>query len=333
MGYSVPNQTPDYGAALGASSQPRSSAAAGIGRRLLAGLIDAVILAVGFLVCLFIVGFSFGIAGADDQTMQSDLPLWIAIGLWLAFGWFYTSLLESSPAQATLGKMALRIQVADLTGQRVSLARATLRYWTKSVFTVITLGIAFFVAAFSERHQALYDIVAGTIVLPRGARVAQAVETPLRMADPASVELLRARTTLPSDRKSPMSGKRLEKALAALARVAEPGERPVAAANALVGPSPFVVHMLLGSLGGLLLLKPELLWVTDRRILLIQLSRWNRRPKGVTLALPRSSVALFRAESRTLWLRQADGTEYRLNQVRKAEATWVSQALGGPLAP
>jgi len=333
MAYGFPNQTPDYGASVGGSPQPRSSAAAGVGRRLLAGLIDGVILAVGFLVCLFIVGFSMGVAGADDQTMQSDGPLWIAIGLWLAFGWFYTSLLESSPAQATLGKMALRIQVADLTGQRVSLARATLRYWTKAVFTVITVGIAFFVAAFTERHQALYDIVAGTIVLPRGAHIAQGLETPLRLADPAAVEMLRARTTLPSDRKSPMSGKRLERALAALAQVAEPGERPVAAANALVGPSPFIVHMLLGSLGGLLLLKPELLWVTDRRILLIQLSRWNRRPKGVNLAQPRSSVALFRAESRTLWLRQADGTEYRLNQVRKAEATWVSQALGGPLAP
>jgi hypothetical protein len=46
---------------------------------------------------------------------------------------------------------------------------------------------------------------------------------------------------------------------------------------------------------------------------------------------PRSSVILFRAESRTLWLRRADGTEYRLNQVRKAEANWIRQALGGPL--
>ena len=137
---------------------------------------------------------------------------------------------------------------------------------------------------------------------------------------------------VPSEPKSPMSGKRFDRALAALARVAETGERPVAAANALVGPSPFVVHLLLGSLGRFLLLKSSLLWITDRRVVLIRLSNWNGRPKAVTFADPRSSVALMRAESRTLWLRRADGTEYRLNQVRKAEAAWISQALGGPLA-
>ena len=46
----------------------------------------------------------------------------------------------------------------------------------------------------------------------------------------------------------------------------------------------------------------------------------------------RQVAVLFRAESRTLWLRRADGTEYRLNQVKKSEAAWISQALGGPLA-
>jgi hypothetical protein len=128
-----------------------------------------------------------------------------------------------------------------------------------------------------------------------------------------------------------MPAKRYDRALGALARVAESGERPIAAANALVGPSPFVVHLLLGWLGRMLLLKSALLWITDRRIVLIRLSNWTGRPQGVIFAEPRSSVVLFRAESRTLWLRRADGTEYRLNQVRKAEARWISQALGGPI--
>jgi hypothetical protein len=78
-------------------------------------------------------------------------------------------------------------------------------------------------------------------------------------------------------------------------------------------------------------LKSALLWITDRRIILIRLSNWTGRPKDVIFAEPRSNVVLFRAESRTLWLRQADGTEYRLNQIRKSEARWISQVLGGPL--
>jgi uncharacterized RDD family membrane protein YckC len=333
MGYGIPNATPDYGGAVGGSPRPDQTAVAGVGRRLVAGLIDGGIVVIGFVVILFLVAFFLGAAGADDQTIQSDLPFWITFGLWVAFGWFYAALLESSSAQATLGKMALRLQVADSSGRRVSFARATFRYWTKAVFTVLTLGIAFLVATFTERHQALYDIVASTIVIPRGAHVSQAAETPLGIADPTAVEILRARAAAPYEAKSPMSGKRFDRALAALARVAESGERPVAAANASFGPSPLVVHLLLGSLGRFLLLKSTLLWITDRRVVLIRLSNWTGRPKGVLFAEPRSSVVLFRAQARTLWLRRVDGTEYRLNQIRKAEAAWISQALGGPLAP
>jgi uncharacterized RDD family membrane protein YckC len=304
---------------------------AGVSRRLVAGLIDIVLMMVGLVVILFLVAFFMGAAGASDQTIQSDLPIWITLGLWVVFGWLYAALLESSPAQASLGKMALGLQVADASGKRISFARATVRYVIKMVFTVLTLGVAFLVAVFTGRRQALYDIPAGTIVIPRGAHLVQAAETPLGLADPTAVEILRGRVDATPDAKSPMSGKRWDRALAALARVAESGERPVAAANALVGPSPMVVHLLLGWLGRLLLLKSALLWITDRRIILIRLSNWTGRPKDVIFAEPRSNVALFRAESRTLWLRRVDGTEYRLNQIRKSEASWIRQALGGPL--
>jgi uncharacterized RDD family membrane protein YckC len=267
---------------------------AGVGRRLVAGLIDSVLMVIGYVVILFLVAFFMGAAGASDQEIQGDGPFWLTFGLWVVFGWIYFALLERSPAQATLGKMALSLQVADAAGRRMSLARATLRYVTRTVFTALTLGIAFLVAIFTERHQALYDIVAGTIVIPRGAHVVGAAETPLGLADPTAVELLRARATAPYEGKSPMSGKGFDRALAALARVAESGERPVAAANALVGPSPMVVHLLLGWLGRLLLLKSALLWITDRRIILIRLSNWTGRPMGVIFAEPRSTVSLPR---------------------------------------
>ena len=311
--------------------QPEPNAFAGVGRRLVAGLIDAALMVVGFVVIVFLVYFFMAVAGANDQTLSSDLPFWITVGLWVVFAWIYSALLEGSSARATLGKLALQIHVAGASGGRISFGRATLRFGAKAIFTPLTLGIAFLVAAFTERHQALYDIVAGTIVVPRGAQVVAAAEAPLAMADPTAVEILRSRAPVSSEPKSPMSAKRYDRALGALARVAEPGERPIAAANALVGPSPFVVHLLLGWLGRMLLLKSALLWITDRRIVLIRLSNWTGRPQGVIFAEPRSSVVLFRAESRTLWLRRADGTEYRLNQVRKSEAGWIRQALGGPL--
>jgi uncharacterized RDD family membrane protein YckC len=325
-----PNTTPSYGAGIGGTPRHDTSAVAGVGRRLVAGLIDAGILVVALFVLLVLVGVFLGFFGFDDSATQSGV--WIAFGLWVAFGWLYSALLEGSSAQATVGKLALRLQVVDTSGRRLSFARATLRFWTKTIFTLLTLSIAFFVAAFTERHQALYDLIAGTIVIPRGAQVLGPAEVPLgRAADPAAVEMLRARAASPTEVKSPMSGKRWDRALAALAQVAEPGERPIAAASTMVGPSPFVVALLLGWMGRLFLLKSALLWITDSRIILIRLSNWNNRPKGVIFAEPRSNISLFRAESRTLWLRRTDGTEYRLNNVKKAQAAWISQALGGPL--
>jgi len=312
-------------------SAPAANSVAGAGRRLVAGLIDMVLSTVALVAIVFLVAFVMASVGASDQTIQSDQSNWIIIGIWVVFVWLYSALLESSPAQATLGKMALQVQVADAAGRRISFARATLRFWTKVVFNTFTIGIAFLVAAFTERHQALYDIVAGTIVIPRGAMVVAAAETPLGTADPTAVEILRARAATPTEAKSPMSGKRWDRALAALARVAEPGERPVAVANALVGPSPMVVHLLLGWLGRILLMKSALLWVTDRRVILIRLSNWTGKPKGAIFADPRSSVVLFRVESRAIWLRRLDGAEYRLNYVRKPEARWISQALGAPI--
>lgn len=91
------------------ASQPATNAVAGVGRRLVAGLIDAVIMVVAIVVILFMVAFVMGAAGADDKTLQSDLPFWLTVGIWVVFVWLYSALLESSQAQATLGKMALRV--------------------------------------------------------------------------------------------------------------------------------------------------------------------------------------------------------------------------------
>ena len=42
--------------------------------------------------------------------------------------------MESSPKQATLGKMALGLKVTDLQGERLSFARATGRYFRQVLF-------------------------------------------------------------------------------------------------------------------------------------------------------------------------------------------------------
>ena len=78
--------------------------------------------------------------------------------------WAYYSLLESSTWQATLGKKALGLEVTDLNGARISFGRATGR-WAARYVSVMTLGIGNIMAGFTEKKQALHDMIAGTLVI------------------------------------------------------------------------------------------------------------------------------------------------------------------------
>jgi uncharacterized RDD family membrane protein YckC len=78
--------------------------------------------------------------------------------------WLYYSLLESSAWQGTLGKKALGLEVTDLDGNRISFGRATGRFFAK-IISAIILGIGYIMAGFTEKKQALHDILAGTLVI------------------------------------------------------------------------------------------------------------------------------------------------------------------------
>jgi uncharacterized RDD family membrane protein YckC len=80
--------------------------------------------------------------------------------------WLYNALMESSSKQATLGKMALGVVVVSLDGKRISFARATGRFFSKFFLSSI-LMIGYILAAFTEKKQALHDIIAGTLVVDR----------------------------------------------------------------------------------------------------------------------------------------------------------------------
>ncbi len=82
----------------------------------------------------------------------------------LMAGWIYFASMESSGWQATLGKKALGLKVTDLAGNRITFARASGRFFGKLLSGMI-LMIGFFMAGFTERKQALHDILAGCLVL------------------------------------------------------------------------------------------------------------------------------------------------------------------------
>lgn len=130
---------------------------AGFWRRLLAYVIDGALLGgVGTLVASGVAALTRN----DFQAIANVPPVTAAIA------WAYFAVMESSPAQGTLGKLALNLYVADTHGDPISFRRASFRYWFKT-FSTLVLLMGWVMAAFTPRKQALHDVLAGTLVLRR----------------------------------------------------------------------------------------------------------------------------------------------------------------------
>ncbi len=83
-------------------------------------------------------------------------------------GLLYWAVLESSKWQGTLGKLAVGLRVTNLEGQRISFPRALGRTLAKIISGLILL-IGYIMVAFTERKQGLHDMLAGTLVVKKGA--------------------------------------------------------------------------------------------------------------------------------------------------------------------
>lgn len=93
------------------------------------------------------------------------LGIWVFIvPVVLAEGWMYYALMESSSYQGTLGKRALGLKVTDLGRARITFGSATIRYFSK-ILSALMLHIGFIMAAFTEKKQALHDIIASCLVI------------------------------------------------------------------------------------------------------------------------------------------------------------------------
>lgn len=150
------------------TKQKPKTAYAGFWSRFIALLIDMAILAIGGAIIGGITGGILGfILGASGITLDSIQAIVTVIGLiiGIVLNWLYYTLLESS-RQATIGKMAMGIIVADSDGNPISFGRANRRYWGK-IISSLTFMIGFIMAGFTQKKQALHDIIAGTLVVKK----------------------------------------------------------------------------------------------------------------------------------------------------------------------
>jgi len=173
---SVAPVTQDYAqpspAAWPVSAARPALAYAGFWLRFVAWIIDRIVLQFASTILLLPFGASLGfrqfLRNHPPSSPEELLPLFTSMGrillLTIVLTWLYYALLESSVWQATLGKKALGLEVTDLAGTRIHFGRATGRYFARWL-SAMTIGIGYIMAGFTERKQALHDILAGTLVI------------------------------------------------------------------------------------------------------------------------------------------------------------------------
>lgn len=127
--------------------------------RLAAWWIDWLLVVLGG--CL-VVGLAFRIGLLREDETSYILQYVV----FLVCAWIYWAGMESAPRRATLGKLAMRIQVVDLDGRPLSFWRATGRYWAKWL-SFILLYVGILMIAATPRSQGLHDILAGSLVIKR----------------------------------------------------------------------------------------------------------------------------------------------------------------------
>ncbi len=92
----------------------------------------------------------------------------------LVFVLAYFVVMHSSALQATVGKLLLGVKVTDREGNRIRIGRSLGRFLGMFVSS-LTLGVGYLLAGVTERRQALHDMIAGTLVVRRGATPAEIV--------------------------------------------------------------------------------------------------------------------------------------------------------------
>lgn len=137
---------------------PAGMVFAGFWERAAACFLDGVVLVIAYL--LIAAGCSL-IAARSGRVLEGAV---VCNVLALIVGLSYFSLLESANGGATLGKRALHLHVVDLGGARISLFRAVMRHLARYL-SALPMLFGYLVQPYTERKQALHDMLTGTLVV------------------------------------------------------------------------------------------------------------------------------------------------------------------------
>lgn len=145
-----------------AQNVPLAIEPASLGERILATLVDGLVIA-AYYVLVVIVGFAW--LGIGDSI--AVMVVLVALPILL-----YHLLFEVFLEGRTPGKLALKTQVARLDGAQPTLGQYLLRWLLRFVDVSLSSGgVALLSVALTKRSQRLGDLAAGTTVVRRRQRV------------------------------------------------------------------------------------------------------------------------------------------------------------------
>lgn len=127
---------------------------ASFGQRLVAFIIDIIILTMFLVVIVFMLVFE------EDQMSESTPQI---IGTFLLTAYFV--ILESSSLSATFGKKIMGIYVITENGDKLSIGKAIIRNLARQLSSIFFIG--YIMALFTEKTQTLHDKIAKTLVVKR----------------------------------------------------------------------------------------------------------------------------------------------------------------------
>jgi uncharacterized RDD family membrane protein YckC len=123
---------------------------AGLGLRIVAGLIDTLLFVIPWVAEMLVFETSYSVLA---------LIFPVLLGYTLYFG-----LMESSGLKASLGKNIVGIKVVNAKGDKLSFVNASLRFIV-SLISIIPLGMGIWAIAFDKKKQAWHDQLMDTYVV------------------------------------------------------------------------------------------------------------------------------------------------------------------------
>jgi predicted Zn finger-like uncharacterized protein len=133
---------------------------AGFWIRVVASMIDGLLLgAVQFVIGL-VLGFAGGAAGGAESFAIFAITWLCSVVISVTYYVFFTGYNGQTP-----GKMALRLQVVRTDGTPMTYGKAFLREIPCKFISGILLGIGYLMVAFDQQKQGLHDRMAGTYVI------------------------------------------------------------------------------------------------------------------------------------------------------------------------